>query len=479
MICKKCKQEIPEQEKACPFCGEPVEMQMHQPEEITEEMTGEVTEEVAEEVTEETVEEITEEGSAEAEETTAGKQKKKWPKILAIAGGAVVLLALIALLTGFILNSLGILDLSPRGEGVAYKDVYTVTDEKAVKKAEKTVATIGTQTLTNGELQLYYQNEIYNFLNQYYYYMSFMGLDITQPLDQQPCAVAEGLTWEQYFLQSALKSWEQYALLCMMAEDAGHQVDPELLSSLDGIPAQLESYAVTGGFESADAYISENAGVNVTVESYVDFNRAYFIANDYMTTFYSVELTVEELENYYTANEVTFAANSITRDMGLNASVRHILIAPEGGTVGEDGTTTYSQEEWDAALAQAQALLDSWKAGEATEESFIAMTAENTDDPGVAQNGGLYENINADASYLPEFLAWATDSARKTGDTDIVKTSAGYHIMYFVSGEDYWMMIVKDQMISDRIKAALEAAQEKYPAKYHYKRIALSAIDLY
>ena len=37
---------------------------------------------------------------------------------------------------------------------------------------------------------------------------------------------------------------------------------------------------------------------------------------------------------------------------------------------------------------------------------------------------------------VTEFNDWCFDSARKTGDVDIVETEYGYHIMYFVGTSD-------------------------------------------
>ncbi len=53
------------------------------------------------------------------------------------------------------------------------------------------------------------------------------------------------------------------------------------------------------------------------------------------------------LEAYYTEKESYFTGNGVTKD-GTYVSVRHILVMPEGGTTGDDGTTTYSDEEWAA-----------------------------------------------------------------------------------------------------------------------------------
>ena len=130
------------------------------------------------------------------------------------------------------------------------------------------------------------------------------------------------------------------------------------------------------------------------------------------------------------------------------ANVRHLLIKFEGGTTDSTGNTVYSQAEKDAAKQEAERLLQVWKDGEATEESFIALVKEYTDDTASAETGGLYEDINPGSSYVESFLAWSTDSARQVGDTGVIVTEYGYHVMYFSSYDE---MNYRDFMISEEL----------------------------
>ncbi len=79
------------------------------------------------------------------------------------------------------------------------------------------------------------------------------------------------------------------------------------------------------------------------------------------------------------------------------ANVRHLLVEFESSNTDKTGATTYSQEEKAAAKAEAERLLQLWKEGEATEESFTALLKEHTDDPGVVNNNGLDEHIHPES----------------------------------------------------------------------------------
>lgn len=124
-------------------------------------------------------------------------------------------------------------------------------------------------------------------------------------------------------------------------------------------------------------------------------------------------------------------------------NVRHILIQPEAGTLAEDADGYAEEQEQLKADAKAKAdeLLAQWQSGEATEDSFAALANESSSDGGSNTNGGLYEQVYQ-GQMVTAFNDWCFDSARKPGDTGVVETDYGYHIMYFV-GEDepYWKVL--------------------------------------
>ena len=144
-------------------------------------------------------------------------------------------------------------------------------------------------------------------------------------------------------------------------------------------------------------------------------------------------------------------------------NVRHILAGFEGGTTDSTtGVTTYSDAEKTAAEVEAAALLDEWKNGAATEESFAVLANEKSDD-GDGTTGGLYENVYP-GQMVYAFNNWCFDSARKAGDTDIVETEYGYHVMYFsgnsnITYRDFMIETeLKDAALNDWYTGLIEAA---------------------
>lgn len=143
--------------------------------------------------------------------------------------------------------------------------------------------------------------------------------------------------------------------------------------------------------------------------------------------------------------------HSISDNHTKMGDVRHLLVSFEGGTEDEEsGGTVYSDEEKAEAKATADKYLADWLAGDATEESFIALVQKNSDDSS-AEEGGLFENVAPDGTYVPEFQNWALDESRKPGDTEVIGTEFGYHVMYYVGDSE---MTYRNYMITEEMRAA-------------------------
>ncbi len=152
----------------------------------------------------------------------------------------------------------------------------------------------------------------------------------------------------------------------------------------------------------------------------------------------------EQTNGYYVV--IFHGVNDNATAMG---NVRHLLVSFEGGTKNEEtGEVTYSEDEKAAAKEEAEGYLKTWQEGDATEESFIELVKEHSDDS-TASEGGLFEDINRDSSYVDNFLNWSIDSARKTGDTAVIETEYGYHVMYFVGNSE---LTYRDYMISSEMR---------------------------
>ena len=137
----------------------------------------------------------------------------------------------------------------------------------------------------------------------------------------------------------------------------------------------------------------------------------------------------------------------------MASNVRHILISfTDNASSSSDAT----DEQKKAAKASADKIYKEWQSGAKTEDSFAALAKEKSKDTGSAADGGLISGITSSANYVESFRNWATDSSRKVGDTGIVESEYGYHIMYY-SGSDYaWKSAIRSAKASEDFEKQLD-----------------------
>ena len=305
-------------------------------------------------------------------------------------------------------------------DDVTCKGSYTAEDEAAVAARDKIVATAGEYELTLGQLQVYYWMEFRNFMSQYGAYAAYLGLDVTQGLDTQVCNLSEeSRTWQQFFLEGALNSWMNYRAMAAEADANGFELTADQRSNLENAATELEETALANGYASGDAMLHSSLGAAAELEDYVYFMELYYKANGYYAQMASqFEPTDEELEAFFDEHIDGYTASNITKDT-KSVDVRHILVYPEGADGSNISTEEFSDEAWDAAKEQAQAILDEFLAGDQSEDSFAALANERSADPGSNQNGGLYEGVT-EGEMVAAFNDWCFDPERQVGDTGLV-----------------------------------------------------------
>lgn len=247
----------------------------------------------------------------------------------------------------------------------------------------------------------------------------------------------------------------------------------------DDAAAQAEAAAasITGenitsaeDFDAAIAALSINEGKDVS-STYSTANRLAS-ANTFLQEWLADKESKEGSATYVPVNAGSEAAvtgfyaaylDSVNDNRFPLVNVRHILVPFEGGTT-ENGITTYSDDDKAAALAKAEGILAQWKSGEATESSFAKLAEENTSDSASSENGGLYENIYP-GQMVASFNDWCFDANRYVGETGIVESSYGYHIVYFsgFAAETFREYMIKNQVTSEKSEQWYTEVIEKNP----------------
>ncbi len=321
---------------------------------------------------------------------------------------------------------------------------------------------------------------------------------MTYTADAYIASYTEGLTYEDAELRAAeaenFKAYSSYSYNTYYvnaanfedlaaAEEAAKTLTAEGINTVEALDAAIAALSVNAESTTAASNASKEvlfANISATYKDWVtdDARKAgdiTYIPYIYTSTDDSGNET-SETRGFY----VVLFNGSNDNNYGMS-NVRHILVAFEGGTYDSTtGMTTYSDAEKLAAKMEAEKIYEEWKNGKADEPGFIVLANEKSDD-GDGTTGGLYECINPTTSFVTNFKNWAL-AEHNVGDTEIIETEYGYHIMYF-SGlteqtyRDYMIETdLRNAESSEWYNALLEATTtEMGDTKYIRTDLVLSA----
>ena len=469
---------------------------------------------------------------------------------------------------------------------------------------------VGEHTISGTMLNYFYIDQVYNWANQYSYYLNMFGLDVTKPLNEQTYLSATEGTWADYFLTSALSTAQTAYALYDDAVANGYTITSEDQTSVKATLSQYAMESLTGGYSNMNDYLVSIYGRGANAESFqeylelvtmtasyydkyyndlsydqTDFDKAqeqdydayttydytyYFVsANDYReggtkdettgTITYTdeqiaaavkkakeaangllddaeqgidklteavkaMDINVGKKEDQLSINEnsvlkpkihaamtewmtakdrkpgdatVLEATTTNTTDGVASTSVtgyyvvifdgkndnefellnvRHILVSFKL----DANASTPTEAQREAARKEAEDLLLQWKGGKADQDSFAALAKEHSDD-GSSADGGLIADLYPGAT-VESFNDWCFDESRKFGDTGIVESEYGYHVMFFVgpNGTTYRNYIIENDLreadATEWYTALVEDTKvELITDKYVKKDLVLSA----
>lgn len=204
----------------------------------------------------------------------------------------------------------------------------------------------------------------------------------------------DGLNATEEAKRQALDALRQLKIQVIKAKERNIKLSDE---EKESIYAQAES--------DASALESDGLDANSLKQMYTEQYLAYKL---YLNEISSMNITDDEVKSVYDSDTKSFD----------KVTARHILFSKMNTTTGE----WLSEEEKAEAENKAKEILEKVNAGEDMEK----LAKEYSEDPPVEENGGVYTFTKFD-SYVDEFKDWAINA--NVGDTGIVETAYGYHVM--------------------------------------------------
>jgi len=279
-------------------------------------------------------------------------------------------------------------------------------------KSDKTVLISSANENITTRHYMYFLNSMrYEYENEWAYYGSsaeeIAGLWST---------VEDGLTWGDHLKSYALESTKSIFTEFYLAKQAGFFETPAVISTTsDEIDEVIQSIFAGSNTPNTDFYKAYGLTIDEmkTLQVYIN------LVNEWRNSIYeNMSVTEEQALAYFEENASTFQT----------VVARHILIATDG----------MEEDELLAAEELANELLTQINDG----SDIGVLAGIYSDDPGSADNNGEYEFGRGEM--VEEFEDWAF--AAEVGDTGIVETSFGYHVMQLMRGPTEFEDVLDDVM---------------------------------
>lgn len=106
----------------------------------------------------------------------------------------------------------------------------------------------------------------------------------------------------------------------------------------------------------------------------------------------------------------------------------------------------------------AQTILDEWKNGEATEDSFAALADKYNEGTSFTAEGGLYEGVTPSGT-MEVIANWLFEADRTAGDTTALDTedgTASYVLYYVGTNVPEWKLNAKAEILADTLESHLQ-----------------------
>ena len=208
-----------------------------------------------------------------------------------------------------------------------------------------TAVEVGDHKVSAVELNYFYIDAVNEYCNENSSWISYI-LDTSKPLSEQSYDATAGTSWADNFLDLAIDNVKNTYALYDAAQAAGHKLSEDEKASVETLYKNMDVYAAYYGYDDADAYLKAIYGSASSEKTYKEYYEVTALASSYYSkhaqdlkdSYDDVILREYEEGKLYEYNSYTYASYRL-----------YVDDFKTGGTKGEDGKVTYSDDEIKAA----------------------------------------------------------------------------------------------------------------------------------
>lgn len=392
----------------------------------------------------------------------------------------------------------------------------------------ETIATISGEAVKRVEFDYHYNVTRINYENNYGSYMSALGIDLTADLDTQ--MYSDTLTFKDQFEKEAItgiisaKAMRKQAEaegfvydvteglqeykdnFAQFAQDTGMTVKNYIRQIYGSYATPNEIYDLIGRSLYVSAYLEkiqeEKTPSDDEIQAYYEENKINYDAVDYYVVTVEADLPTDteptEEEIAEAMAQAKIIADTELETVAEVGELQQGVVYSEVFTYYGDWLFDESRKEGDTTVVEdndnhayyvlsfveryldetptvdarvianveGEAILEEWKNGEATEESFAVLADKYNDTSIISSEGGLCQTISPSGSEA-DLAAWLFDENRAAGDTTVIASTDGNtYTMYFLgTNEPEWKLYIKSHLVENALTEYIEEISAGYDVK--------------
>lgn len=302
---------------------------------------------------------------------------------------------------------------------------YRAVDKSGVIQKNTLAVTIDGHELNSVEMNYFFIDAINNMYNQWYsqystntdaYVKMLYKLDTQKPLDEQIANTSTGETWADYFIGVALEDAKSSYALYNKAVAEKYELSEDNKKELESTLKMNEDMATIYGYDSVDDYLVARYGYGSSEESFNKYlgitMMAYAYSRDYADSleYDDKDIRDHDKEHYVEYNSFGYASYTMSYNSFL-----------EGGTKSEDGKTTYSEAEKEAARAKLKETAEALAKAKSVEEldKMIGALKINANSKDPVKSKKTERILFSEITTQP-IADWLKADGRKVGDIGAV-----------------------------------------------------------
>lgn len=328
-----------------------------------------------------------------------------------------------------------------------------VTIQSVVKKQsalKNTYITVGNHELTKLEYDFYYNSTTNNYINTYYSYLSYMGLDPSKDFAEQN--YSGDLTWKDNFDRMAVDSITEIKAVTDDAKAQGFEYD-----STEDYRSYIENInnsASEAGLSVA-RYYTASFGTYATQSNVEPFIKEMLFASAYITHLNEkMAPSEEEITSYYEENKNNYDKVNYHE-------------FPFRATLEEDAT----EEAIAAAMSELNTKADEMVSRLEAGEDFEVLCEEYADEEKKADYSDTETeySFHQDSTYFSvptSYAEWLYEEGREAGELNKVEDAAN-HVIYVVRFDERiydesCRETISNRLVNQEVNAYVEGLKANY-----------------